>query len=149
LFILELKHPGIGVSGISALITLVVGGLLLFDPAVPNVRVSLYVIIPVAAMMGVYFLAVAPAALRARKLPAQTGIERLIGAEGIVVRDLDPQGTAQIASELWSAESIGDPIPKGRYVRVIAADGLRLKVEPAEDLEMKDTTSTSAGGGTT
>jgi membrane-bound serine protease (ClpP class) len=148
LFLVELKHPGIGVSGISAVITLIAGGLLLFDPAVPGVGVSLFVIVPVAALMGVYFMLVAPAALSARKLPAQTGIERLIGAEGIVVRDLDPQGTAQIASELWSAESIADPVMRGRRVRVVAAEGLRLKVEAIPDLVTEEeATTTSAGGG--
>ena len=145
LFVLELKHPGIGVSGISALVTLVIGGLVLFDPSVPGAGVSLYVIVPVAGLMAVYFLGVAPAALAARRLPAQTGIDRLIGVEGIVVRDLDPSGTAQIASELWSADSIGGPVAKGQRVRVIAAEGLRLKVEPVPEQEPENA-QTSAGG---
>jgi membrane-bound serine protease (ClpP class) len=146
LFVIELKHPGVSIPGIGALITLVAGGLLLFDPAVPGVGVSLWIIIPVAALMGLFFSVAAPAALRARKLPAQTGIQKLIGAEGEVVRDIDPQGTVQVAAELWTAESTGGSILKGRHVRVVAIDGLRLQVEPVSE-SVVDKGALRSGGG--
>ncbi|MFN2595060.1 MAG: nodulation protein NfeD [Actinomycetota bacterium] len=146
LFLLELKHPGISVPGIGALITLVAGGLLLFDPAVPGVGVSLWIIIPVAALMSLYFSIVAPAALRARKLPAQTGVQKLIGAEGVVVNDVDPAGTVRVGGELWSAESMVGAIPRDRIVRVVGIEGLRLKVEPASEVVAGHAASKAGGG---
>jgi membrane-bound serine protease (ClpP class) len=146
LFLLELKNPGVSVAGMSAVIALIVGGLLLFDPAFPGVRVSLWLILPVAGLMGVFFLLVAPVALRARRLPVVTGIERLIGAEGVVVRDLDPTGTAQVASELWTAESTTGPIPKGEKVRVVDHEGLSLIVVPV-DVRQEVAKAERVGGG--
>ncbi|MBA2311810.1 MAG: nodulation protein NfeD [Actinobacteria bacterium] len=145
LFLLELKLPGISVAGISAVVTLVGGGLLLFDPAFPDVRVSIWVLVPVAATMGAFFFVVAPAALRARRLPVTTGVERLIGTEGVVVADLNPSGTARVGAELWTAESISGTVKQGELVRVVAAEGLRLRVVPVGSTEEKDLTE-SAGG---
>jgi membrane-bound serine protease (ClpP class) len=145
LFLLELKNPGISVAGASAVLALIAGGLMLFDPAFPGVRVSYWLIFPVAGMMALFFMAVAPAALAARRLPVITGVDRLVGAEGIVVRDLDPTGTAQIASELWTAESTGGPVAKGERVRVVAAEGLRLKVVPVDVTQEQDVTEKAGG----
>ena len=49
-FLLELKHPGLGLPTVGGLATLVLGGLFLFNPHVPNARVSPGVIAPVAIM---------------------------------------------------------------------------------------------------
>jgi membrane-bound serine protease (ClpP class) len=56
----------------------------------------------------------------------------VIGQTGVVQRDLDPDGVVQVASEEWSARSTGGRIPKGRPVRVVDVDGLRLVVEPVK-----------------
>ncbi|MEA2434713.1 MAG: hypothetical protein QOG54_2170 [Actinomycetota bacterium] len=145
LFLLELKNPGVGIAGGSAIIMLIVGGLTLFDPAFPGVRVSYWLILPVAGIMGLFFLAVAPAALRARRLPVVTGVERLIGAEGIVVRDIDPTGTAQVAAELWTVESEMGPIRKGERVRVVGAEGLRLHIVPIDVIQEQVTEGVGGG----
>jgi membrane-bound serine protease (ClpP class) len=50
-----------------------------------------------------------------------------------VVRDLEPAGTVQVASEEWSAESVGGAARRGERVRVVAMEGLKLKVEPVEE----------------
>jgi membrane-bound serine protease (ClpP class) len=94
--------------------------------------------------MALFFAFVAPVALRARKLPVITGVERLIGTEGVVVRALNPQGTARIAAEVWTAESIGGTVRKGERVRVVAAEGLRLVVEPVRESEEAE--SETVGG---
>jgi membrane-bound serine protease (ClpP class) len=145
LFLLELKHPGVSVAGIGGLVTLVAGGLLLFDPSVPGAQVSPLVIAPVAVAMALFFAFLVPAALSARRLPVVTGTERLIGAEGVVVRELSPRGSAQIASELWTAESMSGTIAAGQHVRVVAAEGLRLKVEPVLEIHEEDLTEKLGG----
>ena len=146
-FLVELKNPGISVAAAGGLISLVAGGALLFDPAFPDVRVSPWVILPVAGAMALFFMLVAPAALRARRLPVTTGTARLVGAEGIATSALDPEGTAQVASESWSAESVSRPMEKGERIKVVAVDGLRLKVEPVPEVHDEARSLEHLGGG--
>lgn len=129
-FILEIKYPGISAAGIGGLVTLVLGGLLLFNSAVPNGRVSPWVIGPMAGLVALFFAFVIPAAMRVRRLPSQTIIDRVIGMEGVATTALRPKGVAQVASERWTVESIGGNVREGDRVRVVGAEGLRLKVEP-------------------
>jgi membrane-bound serine protease (ClpP class) len=129
-FLLELKHPGLGVATVGGVITLVLGGLTLFNPSVPNARVSLWVIIPVAGLLVLFFATVVTAALRARHMPPSSGPERLIGLEGVVEKDLGPDGVVLVAAEEWSARSTAGPLARGARVRVVRVDHLRLDVEP-------------------
>ncbi len=129
-FLLELKHPGLGLPTVGGVVCLVLGGLTLFNPSVPNARVSLWVIIPVAGFLVLFFATVVNAALRARRMPPSTGSERLIGREGTVETDLEPEGVVLVASEEWSARSVAGPLPRGTRVRVVGVERLRLDVEP-------------------
>lgn len=132
-FLLELKHPGLGAASVIGVVTLVLGGLTLFNPDVPNARVSLWTIVPVAAFLVLFFATVVNAALRARRLPPADDRERVLGHVGVVLRDLDPDGVVNVASEEWSAHSASGSIPKGTSVRVLEVDRLRLVVEPVRE----------------
>jgi membrane-bound serine protease (ClpP class) len=131
-FILELKHPGIGVPAVGGAVCLVAGGLLLFDSAVPNSRVSLWVILPMAAVVSVFFGIVIGAAMRMRRAPLVSGVGQLVGLEGTVRKPLRPDGIVQVASETWTAISDTGNIPKGARVRVTRVDGLNLHVETVD-----------------
>jgi membrane-bound serine protease (ClpP class) len=131
-FLLELKHPGLGLPTVGGLVFLVMGGLLLFNPSVPNARVSPFVIAVVAAGLFVFFAFVVKAALAARHLPPAAGIEGLVGQSGVALDDLDPSGRVRAGRETWSARSTGGAIPAGGAVRVVRVEGLHLIVEPAE-----------------
>ena len=50
-----------------------------------------------------------------------------------MVRDLGPVGVVKVASEEWTAETVRGAPKRGDLVRVVAMDGLTLKVEPAEE----------------
>jgi membrane-bound serine protease (ClpP class) len=132
-FILEILHPGIGVPAVAGVITLMLGGWYLFDSSVPNVRVSPLVIVPVAAFAAFFFLFVVRSALQLRRRRVVSRDEHLVGTEGTVVRDLVPIGVVQVASEEWTAEAVRGTPKQGDRVRVVAMEGLRLKVEPAEE----------------
>jgi membrane-bound serine protease (ClpP class) len=129
-FLLELKHPGIGLPMVAGVVSLVFGGLTLFNPTVPNAQVSLWVIVPVAAFLALFFATIVPAALRARHLPPSGGSEGMVGREGLVERELDPEGVALVASEEWTARSPSGPLPRGSRIRVVGVDRLTLIVEP-------------------
>jgi membrane-bound serine protease (ClpP class) len=128
--VLELQVPGPGVFTVGALITVVLGGLLLFDPAVPSARVSIWTIAPVAGVLLLLLVTLVPAARRARRLPYEADSARLVGLTGIVTEDLDPEGVVLLTAESWTAYSDVGRVPKGARVRVIEVDGLTLKVEP-------------------
>jgi membrane-bound serine protease (ClpP class) len=132
-FALEAKFPGISGAGVGGLITLVAGGLLLFDTSVPDGGVSPWTIAPVAIGAAVFFAFVIPAGLRAQKLPPQMLAERVIGMEGVAHTALRPGGVAHIASEQWSVESVAGNVREGARIRVVGSEGLKLKVEPVGD----------------
>jgi membrane-bound serine protease (ClpP class) len=131
-FLLELKHPGVGAPAVVGTVTLVVGGLLLFNRS-EGAGVSLWVIVPVAVLMVLFFATVVRAAMTARHLPRERENARLVGAEGVVTRTLKPDGSVLVASESWSATTTSGTIPKGTPVRVTGMEGLRLIVEPESD----------------
>jgi membrane-bound serine protease (ClpP class) len=132
-FVLELKHPGVGVPAVGGVVCLVLGGWYLFDASVPGVRVSPLVIVPVAAFAAFFFLVVVRSAIRLRHRGVVSRSERLVGVLGTVVRDLGPVGVVKVASEEWTAEAVRGTPKRGDRVRVVAMDGLTLKVEPAEE----------------
>ncbi len=133
-FLLELKHPGLGLATVGGVACLILGGITLFNPSVPNARVSIWVILPVAGFLVLFFGTVVNAALRARRLPRAVGAERLVGREGVVERELAPDGVVRVASEEWSARSTAGVLPAGSRVRVVRVDRLRLDVAPIQDV---------------
>jgi membrane-bound serine protease (ClpP class) len=130
-FLLELKHPGIGLPTVGGVITLILGGLLLFNSAVPNARVSPWLLATVAVALVLFFGFVVRAVMKARHLPRAGGIEGMVGELAVAIDDLNPTGRVRARRENWSAESTVPPIAKGTSVRVLEVRGLRLVVEPA------------------
>jgi membrane-bound serine protease (ClpP class) len=130
-YLLELKHPGVGLPMVAGTVCLVLGGLLLFKPSVPNARVSPWLIVVVAAALVAFFLVVVRAVLTARHRPIASGAEHLVGAEGVATSDLDPRGSVRVDRETWSAESASGPVAAGAPVRVLRVVGVHLVVEPS------------------
>ena len=68
---------------------------------------------------------------RAMRLEVRTGQEAMLGKEGLVVEDIDPEGKIQYASEIWDAMAEGKRFLKGERVKIIGFQGLSLLVEEA------------------
>jgi membrane-bound serine protease (ClpP class) len=132
-FVLELMNPGVGLPAVAGIVSLALGGWFLYDSSIPGVRVSPLVIVPVAAFAGFFFLVVVRAAMKLRHRPVVTRTETLVGTEGTVIRDLGPIGVVQVAAEEWTAETVRGAPTRGDRVRVVAMEGLKLKVEPIEE----------------
>jgi membrane-bound serine protease (ClpP class) len=128
LYLLELKHPGIGLPAIGGTICLVLGGLLLFDPSVPDLRVSRWLLLVVPTLVVAFFAVVVQAAMEARRQPPMIDVDRLYGEEGVAITDLAPRGEVRVGRERWSAEAVGDSISAGAVVRVVGRSGLKLQV---------------------
>ncbi len=70
-----------------------------------------------------------PVLRRAYEPSDGTGAERLVGATGVV----EGNGYVRVRGELWRAE--GTALEKGVRVRVQAARGMSLEVQPDEGLD--------------
>jgi len=133
LFIVDIKaatHGGLTVAGIGSF---VVGALVLFNsPGTPQFqRVSLPLVIGVAAIIGISFAIIVSFALRAQKRPVITGQEGMRGQTGIARTDINPTGQVQAGAELWTAELAEgqSKIRAGEKVEVVKVEGLKLKVK--------------------
>jgi membrane-bound serine protease (ClpP class) len=132
-FLLELKVPGFGIWSVAGLVSLLIGGQFLFNGA-GGVRVSPFVLVPVAAAVAAFFGLAVAKLLEIRHKPAPLGPERLIGMQGVALDGgLSPEGIVRVASEEWNATSSHGTVPEGARVKVIALSGLSLTVEPADE----------------
>jgi len=128
LYLLELKHPGLGLPAVGGTICLVLGGLLLFDPSVPDLRVSRWLLVVVPSVVVAFFAVTVQAALEARRKPPMLGVDLLFGEEGVALSELNPRGEVRVGHERWSAEAVGASIAAGTTVRVVGRSGLKLQV---------------------
>jgi membrane-bound serine protease (ClpP class) len=71
--------------------------------------------------------------LKSRKWKTATGREELVGLPGVVVEALQSgaEGMVRVHGELWRAES-AQPVPKGKTVKIVRVEGLKLYVEPTD-----------------
>lgn len=128
LLVAEIKVTSHGVLTIGGIVAIVLGSLMLLDTPEMPLRVSWRVILPVAAAtVGVVVVAVS-AGLRAQLRRPATGAEELVGETGVVRVALRPEGQVFVHGELWRAVTDGPPIPEGERIRVVAVEGLTLRV---------------------
>jgi membrane-bound serine protease (ClpP class) len=84
-------------------------------------------VIPVVAVISLFFLVVLRLVLKARRRAPTSGREAMVGEIGEALSDLAPAGNVFVHGESWSAES-RDIVRKGDRVRVVAVRGLTLEV---------------------
>lgn len=135
LFLLEVKVTSYGLLTVGGLASFVLGSLMLFDSPIPDMRVSLAVIVPAALLVAVVTTFLLSRVLKAHSRRPSTGKEGLVGEVGRVVRDLDPKGTVAVHGEYWDAAANGATLPYGTEVRVVAVIGRSLQVELTTDPE--------------
>lgn len=138
LFVVALLTDTEVIVTILGLIPFVLGSLLLFQPfqpqsaIVPELRVSVWLILLMTAIIVAFSLIVLRAILRASKQPPQMGAGRFIGKCGISLTALTPEGQVKIENQVWSAFSQEGVIEKGQAVYVVSVSGVRLVVVRAE-----------------
>jgi len=127
LFVVDLKVQSVALT-VGAAVSLVLGSVFLFPPAEGALRLSPWLIggVTLASLgfFGVAFFAVA----RAQRLRAKVDAETIVGKRGTVATSIDPVGTVQVQSELWTAIA-DEPIGVGEEVEVVALEGLRARVK--------------------
>jgi len=134
LFALEAKFATHGVLAIGGMATMILGGLLLVDAPIPEMRVHLLTALAVSIPLGGITVFLMSIALKARANKVTTGAQGLVGEVGIAQTSLAPRGKIFVHGELWDAMS-SSGVQAGQSVVVVAVDGLQLRVEPSATME--------------
>jgi membrane-bound serine protease (ClpP class) len=135
-FVVDIKAAGHGLPTLAGITLFVLGGLFLYTGSTE--RVTRPLLIAIAVALGLFFLGAAAAALTARKAPVVSGVERMLGARGVVTQGLDPLGYVRVQGHIWRAtlaEGTLPRLPVDAAVRVLEVRGLTLVVEPAVEVE--------------
>ena len=143
LMVAEAFQPSFGALGIGGLVAFVIGSIILMDTKAPGFAIDLSVIIVFAIISGLVFVLLIGMVFKSRRRHAMIGLEQLIGSIATVKNDFNHKGTVTIHGELWSAQT-HKPLSKNQQVRVTAADGLTLTVEPLNE-NSSDTVTTVTG----
>lgn len=137
MIVAELKTH-IGVLAMGGASCMVIGSLILF----PSTQWLLYYqdiqqiqesLVAITVAMAVLFSFIVYKAAKSRSFKVRTGKEPLIGAEGVVVKDLAPEGRVRVLGEFWQARAQEGRISRGHNIRVVKLEGLFLIVKPIEE----------------
>ncbi len=128
LFALEAKFSAHGVLAIGGMVTMILGGLLLVDAPIPEMRVRFITALAVSIPLGAITVFLMSIALKARANKIVTGAQGLVGEIGIAQTPLSPHGKVFVHGEIWNATS-NTNVAAGESVVVRNLDGLRLEVD--------------------
>ncbi|MGC2552450.1 MAG: nodulation protein NfeD [Candidatus Sulfotelmatobacter sp.] len=129
LFAAEAKFASHGVLTVGGIALLTLGGLLLVDAPIPQMRVHLLTALAVSIPLGLITAFLMTLALKARRNKVVTGSEGMVGQIGLAQSNLSPKGKVFVHGELWDAVSSCD-VSAGQSVVVNRVDGLLLQVAP-------------------
>jgi len=129
LFAAEAKFASHGVLTIGGIVLLTLGGLLLVDSPIPEMRVHLTTALAVSIPLGLITAFLMSIALKARRNKVVTGQQGLVGETGVARTALAPHGKVFVHGEIWDAVAT-TPLAAGLPVVVRGVDGLTLQVEP-------------------
>ncbi len=128
---LEVVVAGLGILGAGAIVSLMVGGLLLFSqfgdasPTLPDVSVNRWLLAGTGAVVGLSLVYVVREAYLSRRQVPPERESVLSGAVAMVTGELAPQGVVMVGNETWTAISgDGSVIAVGEQVEVRSMDGL-------------------------
>lgn len=128
MFALEAKFATHGVLGIAGIALMTIGGLLLVDGPIPELRVKLWTALSVSIPLGAITVFLMSIALKARRNKVVTGKQGMIGSVGEARTDIDPEGKVFVQGELWNAHA-PSRVQMGEQVVVKKIEGLELEVE--------------------
>jgi membrane-bound serine protease (ClpP class) len=133
LFVLEVKVTSYGLLTLGGIACFVAGALMLFDTPIPEMRLSLLMVLPTAIAVAAVMIFLLSRVIEAHQKPTLTGKEGLIGEIGEVLTALSPEGKVKVHGEYWDAYCEGSEVAAGTHVKVVAIRGRRLDVVPAEE----------------
>lgn len=130
----EAFTPSFGVLGIGGIVAFVAGALMLIDADVPGMEISLAFVLPLAAISALVLAGLGTFALRARRRPAVSGREAMLGGTAVALEDFGHEGWVLAFGERWHARS-ESPLARGAHAKIVAVDGLTLVIQPEQEGE--------------
>ena len=125
LLVVDLHAPTHGVLTTGGLISLLFGLALLFQNEPSVYRVNLWLIIGIGGAIGIFWVFATGKALAARRLPVETGVQKMVGQ----LAEVRGPGLVFVDGALWQAHAADDSeLVPGEQVKVEAVDGLQLTV---------------------
>lgn len=128
LMVTEAVVPSFGAFGIGGIVAFVAGSLMLIDGDLPGLEISLAFIVPLAATSALTMFGIGAFALRARRRPAVSGVEAMVGGVVEALEDFEGEGWVLACGERWKARSEA-PLACGARARIVAVEGLTLLVK--------------------
>jgi membrane-bound serine protease (ClpP class) len=129
MFVLEAKFASHGVLGVGGTVAMVLGALLLVNGP-PELRIHLSTALAVSIPFAVITMFLVSLVVRARANKVLMTGAGLLNEIGQARTPLSPDGKVFVHGEYWDAVSSA-PVETGGEVRVIAVDGMKLRVEPS------------------
>jgi len=132
LIVTEFFMPAYGSLGVGGLAAFVVGSIILFDNQAGQMQLALPVVLGIAVAGGLIIIGIGWMAAKARRRPASTGVETMIGAQVEAVNDCEERCLVRYGGELWNARTTS-PLRAGQQARIVKVVDLTLWVEPQHD----------------
>ena len=127
LFVLEAKITSHGLLAALGIAAMVFGSLILIDSPLPELRVRLSTAVAITLPFAAITVFLMRLVILAHRNKSVSGEEGLLTETGIALTDIDGEGKIRVHGEIWQANS-ETPISAGEQVKVLAVDGMRVKV---------------------
>ena len=129
LLMLEVKVTSYGLLTAGGLASLLFGSMILMDSSVPELQLSLRLVLPLVfglASIAVFLVRLAVASQRRQPV---TGVAGMIGEFGYALTAIEPGGAGRVAThgEIWRAIA-REPIAEGDRLQITDVDGLTVTV---------------------
>ena len=132
LLVAEAFLPSFGLLGISGVVSLALGSLLLFDVEGSDLSVDPAIILAAVGTLSAFVLVVTFLVVKSQRRKATLGFEGLIGEFGEVRERLDLKGKVFVHGEVWNAQG-AERLEPGDRIEVVGYDGMILKVKRAAE----------------
>ncbi len=140
LVFLEIQVTGFGILGIGAVISFLLGGLLLFSqfgdvsPTLPDISVNYWLLGGTAAVFAFAVLYLGRIIVESRRNEPDLTTPSLVGQVGLVYSRLEPRGLVRLGEENWTAVSEdGSFVEAGEQIIVIDVKGVVVTVIRLDD----------------
>jgi membrane-bound serine protease (ClpP class) len=129
LFVLELKVTSYGLLTVGGIISLIFGSLMLIDSPIPELQLSVGLVVSVVLGFTAIAAFLVRLAVQAQKTAPVSGVEGLIGDTGEALTPIPAGGSGRVRvhGEIWNAIA-QEPIASGSRVVVAGMNGLTLTV---------------------
>lgn len=133
LLALEIKVTSYGLLTAGGLVSLIFGSMILMDSSLPELQLSLRLVLPVVFGFAGIAIFLVRLALAAQRRGPVTGATAMIGESGETLTAIEPERPGRVAThgEIWQARA-AETISEGTRVTVTHVDGLMLVVRKAE-----------------